>query len=139
VTSPRAWELARGITSASRRFGIEPLLFAAIVRQESDFQANVKVCYIVVRHHACFPTCDYGLAQVNQVQVDRWGLEADRLVQDDAYNLFQGARVLAILKREYGDDEPNWWSRYNSASPTPRALYETALEPWLAVRDVLFR
>lgn len=78
------------------------------------------------------PVCDHGLTQVNTVWVDHWDLEPDRLVEDDAYALWFGARVLAILQREYGADEPrNWWSRYNTASPEPRAAYEEALEPWL--------
>jgi hypothetical protein len=129
----RAWQLAKSITWAARHFGVEPLLLAAITRQESAFRPETKVCYIVARHHASFPTCDYGLTQVNQVWVDKWGLDAERLVNDDAYALFYGARVLAILQREYADDEPEtWFSRYNTSSPGPRAQYEAALEPWLA-------
>jgi hypothetical protein len=133
VGYPRALTLARGITWAGRHFGVEPLLLAAIVRQESDFAPKTKACYIVKKHHASYPTCDYGLTQVNKVWVDKWGLDAERLVEDDAYALFYGARVLAILQREYADEEPEtWFSRYNTSTPAPRAQYEAALQPWLA-------
>ena len=119
----------------SRHFGVEPLLLVAIVRQESNFRPATKSCYIVARNRASYPTCDYGITQVNQVWVDKWGLEPERLVEDDAYALFQGARVLAVLKRQYGD-EPNYYSRYNTSTPEPRAAYEQALEPWLAAREM---
>lgn len=129
----RAWSLARSIVWAGRHFGVEPLLLAAIARQESAYRPSTKACYIVKRHKASFPTCDYGLTQVNQVWVDKWGLDPERLVEDDAYALFYGARVLAILQREFAEDEPDtWFSRYNTASPEPRAQYEAALEPWMA-------
>ena len=101
------------------------------MRQESSFREHVRSCYLVARQHASVPTCDHGLTQLNTVWVDHWDLEADRLVEDDAYALWAGARVLAILKREYADAEPNWYSRYNTSTPEPRAAYEAALEPWL--------
>jgi soluble lytic murein transglycosylase-like protein len=136
VGASRARQLARGIVFAARHFGVDPLLLAAIVRQESSFRAGVKACYLVKRSHASVPTCDYGLTQVNQVWVDHWGLEPERLVEDDAYALWFGARVLAILQREYAEDEDNWYSRYNSATPEPRAAYEAALEPLLAAANL---
>lgn len=139
MTPVRARSLAKSIIWASGKFGIEPLLYAAIIRQESNFVPDIKLCYVVRRHHVDVPTCDYGLSQVNQVQVDRWGLDAERLVYDEAYNLFYGAKVLAALKRKYAATEPNWWSRFNSANPTPRAIYETALQPFLMARAELFQ
>ena len=93
VRAPRAHILARAITWVSRHFGVEPLLLVAIVRQESNFRPATKSCYIVARNRASYPTCDYGITQVNQVWVDKWGLEPERLVEDDAYALFQGMYV----------------------------------------------
>lgn len=130
VRPGRSWALARGIVHAGRHFGINPLLLAAIVRQESNFEPGNRVCYLVVRHHQSLPTCDYGVSQVNTVWVDHWHLDAERLVADDGYALWEGARVLAVLQREYGD-EPDWFSRYNSSTPGPRQRYAEALQPWL--------
>ncbi len=134
----RVVALGRDIVFAAQHWGVDPLLLAAIVRQESTFLPEQRVCYGVVWHRACAQTCDLGVTQVNTVWVRKWGLDADRLVVDDTYALWVGARVLAVLQREYGDDEPeDWYSRYNSANDGPRKRYEQALQPFLAVKEAV--
>lgn len=120
----RAQGLARAIAFAARAWGVPPLLLAGIVRQESSFRSGLRRRFVV--HGRCRE--DAGLAQVNDVWVRAWGLEAERLVEDDAYGLWVGAKVLAGLRRRYGHREPRrWWSRYHSATPGPRRAYELAL------------
>ncbi len=126
-----ATAMAKLIYGASTRAGIEPELVAAIVSRESNFRVDALACYVVYRHHACYDTCDRGLAQINDVWVRAWGLSPCRLLHDPAYNLAQALRILRQLRHRYGATEPNWWSRYNSSSPVPRAIYEAVLEPRL--------
>ncbi len=110
------------IAMIALKHGIEPEIFTAIIAQESSFRA-VKACRIVHRQKACFATCDWGLAQINDVWIERWKLSPCRLLSDSRYNLEVGARLLKILKRRYGHEE-KWWSRYNSAIPKHRERYE---------------
>lgn len=110
------------IIAVALKFGIDPELFTALIAQESSFR-SIKSCYIVHRNRACEVTCDWGLAQVNDVWIKRWNLDPQRLLEDPRYNLETGARILQLLKRQY-QEEDNFWSRYNTAHAIRRAKYE---------------
>jgi hypothetical protein len=136
MTEKRAAQLGRDIDRAAKRYDVDPLLLAAITRQESGFQSGLKQCgtatWKVNGKVQSRETCDYGLAQVNQVWIEKWKLDADLLQNNDAYNLMVAARILRLLRKQYGDTEPaNWYGRYHSATPSRRADYENRLQPML--------
>lgn len=95
------------IIKAAKRHGIEPSLYLAIVKVESNFQVdayNLK-------------TADYGLSQVNRKTAKRYRLDLVRLLKDPAYNANAGALILADFKRMYKHKEPKtWMCRYNVGS-----------------------
>ena len=124
----RIREAARLVYAAAQQYGINPLILAGIVHQESNFRSGLKQCWSVYRHHQTEVTCDYGLAQVNELWIRRWNLDPDKLQNDDAYNLCVAARILKSLRKTYEDLEPsNWWGRYHSGTPSVRATYEGKL------------
>lgn len=130
VTAPRAVALTGAILEASERRGLDPLLLAGIIAQESHFRAGVQSC--VGRG------CDLGVAQVNW---EVWGAELDldrqRLIHDDDYNVGVAADILADLHRRYGDEAGRWWTRYHDRRPERRAQYASlvrAHEPALLGR-----
>lgn len=131
VSDRRARHLARLIQYWSDYYHVEPKLIAAILRQESDFESGVKSCWNVIRHHAPAITCDYGIAQVNEVWIQTWKLDPVLLQDDDGYGIAVAARILSRLKKDYGD-EPDWYGRYNSAVPSKKAVYLEQLGQFLA-------
>ena len=113
----------------AQAYDLDPDLVNAIVYVESNHNPAAK---------RCSKTCDYGLGQINQLWVKHWGLSRQALVTDPHYNLNVAGRILTDL-RDRHPKEPNWWSRYHSATPRFRAIYEKkvrrALEkkPWQPV------
>jgi hypothetical protein len=126
----RAKKLAKIIVKESDHYDIDPNILVAILRQESNFEPGQNVCYIVHRHHACFTTCDVGVSQINKVWLDKWSLNEEDMVKNDALNIHIAARVLSIIKRQFGEEE-NWFSRYNTSGPR-RAIYEASVKDYLA-------
>lgn len=136
IHEPRARDLAKLIYKIAKTSEIDPITLATIVRQESNFKADTQTCYIVYRHHTCDVTCDLGLAQINLVWVEKWGLSPCRLVYDDSYNLQVAGRILKALKNRYGMSEPlTWFSRYNSSSERFRQNYQERLNGFLVQRN----
>ena len=96
--------------------GLDPLLLAGIIAQESHFHADVQACL--------GRGCDLGVAQVNW---ETWGatlgLDRQRLVHDDDYNVGVAAEILADLRRRHGEEGARWWTRYHDRRPDRRAAY----------------
>jgi hypothetical protein len=135
VRQDRAKKLAKLIYRTARASELDPITLAAIVRQESNFRPDCSSCYIIYKNRSCYSTCDLGLAQINLVWVNKWGLNGCRLVHDDAYNLQVAARILKALKNRYGLEEPlTWFSRYNSATERYRDKYQGRLNVFLVQR-----
>lgn len=130
----RALRLGQSIRRWADHFMIDPLLIAAILKQESDFRTGIKSCTPVIRDDKPVETCDHGIAQVNSIWIDTWKLDPDRLVNDDDYNISVAARILAGLKREFAHIDPQWFARYHSSIPFRKAKYLTELAPLLAMR-----
>ena len=99
ISESRANQLAKVISKESKKYDINPNILTAILRQESNFKSEQKVCYIVHRHHACFQTCDLGIGQINRIWVDKWALNEQTMIVDDALNIHIAASVLSIIKR----------------------------------------
>lgn len=134
VSWDRALKLGQTIRTWADHYSVDPLLIAAIVKQESDFRSGLKSCNVVLRYEACFVTCDYGVAQVNALWIDKWKLDANRLRHDDSYNIKVAARILAALRKEFEERDPEWYGRYHSGTPSKKAVYLGKLEPLLAMR-----
>lgn len=114
-------------------YDVDPHLMVAIIEHESGFKSGIRACWNVIRKGIEVTTCDHGLAQINEVWIDKWMLDVDKLTNDESYNIYVQARVLAWLKRYYGHEE-NWYGRYNSGIPSKKAAYLAKIEPLLATR-----
>lgn len=130
MTARRARHLARLIEYWSDYYHVDPKLIAAILRQESDFESGIKSCWDVIRHREPAVTCDYGIAQVNEIWIEVWNLDPVLLQNDDGYGIAVAARILTRLQKYYGD-EPDWYGRYNSAVPSKKAVYLEQLDQFL--------
>jgi len=130
VSQKRANFLGRIIYKEASRFNIDPKIITAILRQESNFEPNQKVCYVVHRNKACWDTCDFGISQINAAWAKRWHLDTEELINNDAFNIHIAARVLSIIQKQFGDEE-NWYSRFNTSGPK-RAIYEMSIKSYLA-------
>jgi len=116
VPAERATALTATILSASEAHGLDPLLLAGIMAQESHFHADVQACL--------GRGCDLGVAQVNwEVWGEVLGLDRRRLIHDDGYNVGVAATILADVRRRHGAEGPGWWTRYHDRRPERRADY----------------
>lgn len=116
VPVSRATALAASIVVESERHVLDPLLLAGILAQETHFHADVQSCL--------GRGCDLGVAQVNW---ETWGaelgLDRQRLIHDDAYNVGVAAGILSDLRRRHGVEGLGWWTRYHDRRPERRAEY----------------
>lgn len=127
----RAKRLARQIDYWAGRYEVDPFLMAAIIRQESNFE-SIRACWPAPWKGEGATTCDHGLAQVNQTWIDKWKLDAQKLIDDDGYNIYIQARILAWI-RHYHPAEVAWFSRYHSGTPSKRLEYQKQLQGFLAL------
>jgi hypothetical protein len=126
TSEPRARFLAKTIDKEARSAEIDPDILVVILRQESNFKNAAINSYIIYKEKACFAHSDLGISQVSEDWVDRWFLDREKLINDDVYNIHVGVRVLKGIKKEFGE-ESQWWTRYNSSSEKPRAIYANFL------------
>jgi transglycosylase-like protein with SLT domain len=116
--------VANIIKQKSKKYNLDPFVFATIVKQESNFKADVVSC---TSH-----SCDYGLAQINDINIDRYHLNKERLIHDDNYNLEIAGKMLSSLKQDFPNEE-NYFSRFHDARPKERAKYEISLNNWISM------
>lgn len=129
VERKRAARLGKLIEGAAKRREVSPLLLASVVAHESWlFKPNLRICY----ERRGKMLCDHGLGQVNTLKVEELGLDGDRLVEDDAYNLTIVGALLARARKEC-EGQPTWFSCYHDLRPRPRAAYESKVKPILAL------
>ena len=134
VGERQARRLGKIIDYWSDFYGVDPDLMVAILRVESNFQGGIRSCWQVHRYGRVEITCDLGIAQVNQLWIEKWGLDERRLQHDDAYGIQTAARILCWLRRYFPDD-PDWQGRYHSGTPSKKASYLGKLEGVLAQRE----
>jgi hypothetical protein len=115
VPAERAARIATLIVEGCSARGIDPLILAGIIAQESHFHASVQRCQ--------YGFCDFGLAQVNwQTWHRALQLDRDRLINDDAYNIAVATEILADTRARFGAGE-GWWTRYHDHRPDRRLRY----------------
>lgn len=119
-----AEHLARIIENVAVEHSIPPALFFAIVRQESHFRTGLKAC----RLYGNTRRCDYGIAQVNSFWVDELELDANKLRNDNEYNLRVAAGILKGVLTRHGREGRFAYSYYNTADPAFRVAYQTKIE-----------
>lgn len=146
VSARRAARLGAVIDYWAKKYDLDPDLMTAIIQAESRFETGIQACWPAPWKAAdeitksCQPkekwiTCDHGLAQINEVWIHNWGLDKDKLLHDDAYNIAIQARLLYQLKKEFGDAEPeDWYGRYNSSLEPFKTKYLDRLAGFLAMR-----
>lgn len=127
-------KISASVEQWSKHYSVDPLLLAAILRQESDFRTGLKSCWIVERYQRCEVTCDYGIAQVNQLWIKKWKLDPHRLQHDISYNIRVAARILAGLQKQYSESDPEWYGRYHSGTYTKKKKYLKKLQTFLVMR-----
>jgi hypothetical protein len=94
--------LEKSILASSKKYGLNPYLYSAILMQESSYRLN-----IVNKQ-------DYGIAQINIVNIRGYKFNKCRLLTDLEYSVDSGARVLSWFKTRFQKKEPRiWWCRYN--------------------------
>ena len=130
ISDKRATHLSKIINRESKRYDIDPNIITAILKQESNFKPAQKVCYIVHRQHACFVTCDFGVGQINQIWLNKWGLSEEEVVKNEDLNIHLTAKILSMIRHQFGEEE-GFWSRYNTSGPR-RAIYEASVQTYLA-------
>jgi soluble lytic murein transglycosylase-like protein len=119
--------VANIIKRKSEKYNLDPFIFATIIKQESNFKADIVSCTV--------HSCDYGLAQINDINVDSNHLDKERLIHDDNYNLEIASKMLSNLKQGF-PNEKNFFSRYHDSRPKERAKYEVSLNNWINMASV---
>ena len=109
-----AQTISQTVVKVSKKYGINPNLYAAILMQESGYDpkaVNVK-------------SQDFGLSQINKNTVTAFRFSKVKLMTDIHYSIEAGAIVLHDIKLRYGKREPHYWTRYNTSHPGKRLIYK---------------
>jgi soluble lytic murein transglycosylase len=112
----------------AREWGVDPLMFAALIRQESAFKADITSGAGAVGLMQVMPPTGTELARTHGPE----GFEEHHLMTPEV-NLHLGAAFYVDMSRRYGGDLPlvlsaynagptraNRWRRYPEASDPPR-------------------
>lgn len=96
--------LSNAICDSAKKYGVPPEVLTSVLSVESRF----KVRAYNKR------TKDYGIAQINQRNIEQLGLEKSRLLKDLEYSVDSGALILSWFFKTYSNVEPEKWvCRYN--------------------------
>lgn len=120
--------LAKSILKSSIKWKIDWRIMVGILQQESSFRTDPQQC--LLKNKKCI---DYGIAQINFAT---WGkelsLNKNRLVRDVDYNIDTMGHILFLMKQSH-EHEKNYYSRYHSATPHFRRIYELAVIPKIKI------
>jgi hypothetical protein len=118
--------ISKVLEEKATEYGLDLIVFAAVVAQESGYQLNLRVC------HGQPGNCDIGLGQISTFWVKTWKLDTNRLRYDVTYNLDVSARILKSVHDE-NPTEKRAYSRYYNPNPRLRRDYERLVERWILV------
>ncbi len=110
-----AQTISRSVVKSSKKYGINPNLYAAILMQESGYNpkaVNKK-------------SQDFGLSQINKNTVSTFRFSKLKLMTDIPYSIEAGAIVLHDIKLRYEKKESHYWTRYNTSHPGKRLIYKS--------------
>jgi hypothetical protein len=143
-----AMKLSNVIYRKAKQFKLDPILFSAIIAQESSYRLEAKNCtkgYVTypnrpedrppkkkVLFYKFQTVCsDFGLSQIHYKTADRYDFDMHKLYTDLNYSVESGMIVLKDFKKRYAKKEKYWWTRYNSSTPQKRELYRKLVERYL--------
>jgi len=113
--------VAQSIRASAIKHKVKAEKLFAILAQESKFRVGA----INKKSH------DYGIGQINHRTIEAFGFDQQRLLTDVAYSVEASATVLADFKKRHGKREANFWSRYNSGTPSKRQAYEILVAQYM--------
>lgn len=151
INKKYAMRLSNVIYNKTKQHNIDPVIFTAIIAQESMYKLSAKNCIrglttklrmvkdkngitdldktgeVLVEARVC---TDFGLTQIHYGNVKKSKLDAQKLTTDLEYSVDEGAKVLKHFKR-YKKKEKDWWTRYNSPTRSNREIYKKLVERFL--------
>lgn len=149
LDAPYALYISNIIYNKSKHYNIDRFLVTAIFAQESRFQTQELNCKlprnitksdqyeqihelislglsVLLWEH--IDTCgDFGIGQINIMNIKNKGFDIDRLLTDAEYAIDLTFQHLAKLKRFKKDEPTTWWARYHSATPKFKTAYIEAV------------
>lgn len=124
ISKNRSLKIAKLIIEMSKKYDIPSNIYTAILMQESAYKINAKNC----KNNKCY---DYGISQINIMNVKHYKLSIKRLTSDLRYSIEAGAMILSYFKKHYGHKEKDWWTRYNAGNPIKRQEYKRKVTRFL--------
>lgn len=106
--------IARAISDASAKYGVDPTFIAGIIEKESHGNAGVA------DNKNTNGTYDRGVMQVNSNTANMLGVSEDDL-SDVEKNVDAGTRYLAMMLRKNAGDPMKAFAAYNGAGPAAEA------------------
>ncbi len=91
--------LSKAILRSSKRHGVPYRVLTAVLAVESSYRlsaVNKK-------------SNDYGIAQINQWNIEAHKLDKTKLLTDLEYSIDAGAMILAYFYKRYADHKPRRW------------------------------
>lgn len=134
ISSNEAKYLAATIYEASIVHKIDPMLYTAILRQESNYNVNAvsyKVKFDRKSGKLNKVAQDHGISQINYKTIKAYGFDKKRLESDVAYSVEAGAIVLSDFQKRYSKLDNFFWSRYNSSNVEARWDYFVAVTRYM--------
>ena len=140
-----AMKLSNAIYKSTKRHNLRPIVYTAILAQESLYDVKAVNCtkgfreaypgevnIQVYPYYREGKVCtDFGISQIHWKTVKSYQFDTKRLVTDVEYAVEAGARVLGDMKKRYYPDEDDYWTRYNSSKKTRRDIYKLLVERFM--------
>jgi hypothetical protein len=126
--------LAKTIVKKSHKYKISPKILAAVLMQESSYNVGAKGKYCGVSTITGKRDCivvDYGIGQINHKTIKNFNFDQNKLLSDVKYSIEAAAIVLSDFKRMYGKREVDYWSRYNTSTPSKRKVYKNLVSRYM--------
>lgn len=148
IDKPYAMKLSNVIHKKTQQYNINPVIFTAILAQESMYNVTAQNCtiglvlkykpkidsnkildldkssYLYEKARVC---TDFGISQIHYGTVKAYNFKIKKLIWDLDYSVEAGAKVLNYFKR-YQKKEKDWWTRYNSPTRVNRDTYKRLVE-----------
>jgi len=144
-----AFKLSNIIHKTTKKYNLDPVIFSAILAQESMYKITAKNCTtglvkvnIVddedgitllgeVRYTKNTVCTDFGIGQIYYKTANSYGFDINRLTNDLDYSIEAAAIVLEFFKTTYSSKEETWWTRYNASNKVARGKYKKLVNRFL--------
>jgi len=125
----RAYKLSNEFHQIGKKYNIPSDILISIAYQESSFRENIvrTVTGFVADDDNKFVKVEVGtdfcMMQINIVNIKKMHLDTQKLLDDSAYCIEAGAKILSQYQEKHSDTEEDWWTRYNAVTKENRAIY----------------